>query len=397
MSNDNANERELIDKFLADNPELEELTARLEDFNVFHALRLENHEIRHSNVLAWLLNPDATHGLGDIFLRRVLSNMLLESEINIEDISAAKVELMDFVDIEVLRESMHIDLLIVDHKNNYVVLIENKIHSSERKGQIASYHHKVEKEYPSFTVIPVFLTLTGQEMSDDDAPDCIIYSHAQILSVIGQIYRQRKTQMADAVSIFLKHYMEVLRRLTMEDQELIDLCKKIYRKHKSAIDLIQKYGMSGVGQQVVEDIFNEEGLYTPLCSRSYAVWFIPRAWSQIVPQSGSSWGHLSQPYCIVCWFSLRGDRIILFFELSTMDDPEVRLKCANMLKDAGFKLTKKAFRKDAKFSRFYNSSSKKIDDMNDEEEIRAAISNLLRRAKPKFEAAEKVFIQLFTS
>jgi hypothetical protein len=55
-----------IDKFLADNPELEDLSAILSTFNVFRALKIEQVEIRHSNVLAWLLDPEETHGLSDI-------------------------------------------------------------------------------------------------------------------------------------------------------------------------------------------------------------------------------------------------------------------------------------------------------------------------------------------
>jgi len=45
---------EFLNRFLADTSELEELSARLSEFNVFRALEIENAEIRHSNVLAWL-------------------------------------------------------------------------------------------------------------------------------------------------------------------------------------------------------------------------------------------------------------------------------------------------------------------------------------------------------
>ncbi len=89
--------RAAIDYFLADNPELEELKARLETFNIFSALSIEQKEDQHSNVLAWLLDPEESHGLGDIVLKRVLSNMLLTTEKNDISLSAAKVELMNWV------------------------------------------------------------------------------------------------------------------------------------------------------------------------------------------------------------------------------------------------------------------------------------------------------------
>ena len=40
------------------------------EFNAFDVLRYSDYEIRHSNVLAWLLTPGGTHGVGDAFLRR---------------------------------------------------------------------------------------------------------------------------------------------------------------------------------------------------------------------------------------------------------------------------------------------------------------------------------------
>jgi len=140
MPNNNTSKIELIDKFLADNQELEELSARLSQFNVFRSLKIENIEIRHSNVLAWLLDPDESHGLSDIVLKKVLSNILLLSDKEIPRISAAKVELMDFTDIEVLREWKNIDILIVDRSNKLAILIENKILSGENKEQLIRYY-----------------------------------------------------------------------------------------------------------------------------------------------------------------------------------------------------------------------------------------------------------------
>ena len=52
----------ILDKFLVDNADLEELSARLSVFNIFGTLRIEKTEIRHSNVLAWLLDPRGSHG-----------------------------------------------------------------------------------------------------------------------------------------------------------------------------------------------------------------------------------------------------------------------------------------------------------------------------------------------
>jgi len=70
----------VLDKFLVDNRELEELSAKLSIFNLFKVLRVEQTEIRHSNVLAWLLDARESHGLRDSFLRRFLSTILLDNQ-----------------------------------------------------------------------------------------------------------------------------------------------------------------------------------------------------------------------------------------------------------------------------------------------------------------------------
>ena len=139
MAKPNLSQNEALGRFLADNPELEELSAKLSVFNIFRTLKVEKAEIRHSNVLGWLLDPEESHGLSDIVLRRILSNILLLSDKTIPGLSAAKVELLDFSDVEVVREWRGIDILVIDRHNNLVLFFENKVKSGESKGQLARY------------------------------------------------------------------------------------------------------------------------------------------------------------------------------------------------------------------------------------------------------------------
>ncbi|MHC4643684.1 MAG: PDDEXK-like family protein [Planctomycetota bacterium] len=387
-----------LDRFLADNPELEELSAKLATFNAFRTLRIENAEIRHSNVLAWLLNPDESHGLADIILRRVFSNMLLESDANIEEISAAQVELMDFADIEVRREWKNIDLLIIDRTNKLVILIENKIYSSESTGQLSRYLKEVKKEFPGFVIVPVFFTLMGEEIADNYAnAQYISYSYLQLLAVIDNLFAQRQSQLTEPVAIFIKQYMDTLRRLTMQDESLVELCKTIYRRHREAIDIIVEYGMIGAGQQAVEDVLSKEGDYENLCSRTNSVWFLPKSWSEIIPENSTRWRHLCRRVSIACFFQFRSsiNKVRLICEVSQMDDPKLRLTCVNKLQKAGFKFTKKAFEEHAKYSRFY-SKSLIVSDITDYEAVSEAIEKLLNKAKAEFPKAKKVFREVFS-
>ena len=60
-------------KNLIESPEFKEYHKAQQDqpFNLFDVLRNADYEIRHSNVLAWLLDPGRNHGLGDRFLEVV--------------------------------------------------------------------------------------------------------------------------------------------------------------------------------------------------------------------------------------------------------------------------------------------------------------------------------------
>lgn len=52
-------------------------TAVDSHFNLFDVLKISKTEIRHSNMLGWLLNPNENHGMGDAFLKAVVQEMVV--------------------------------------------------------------------------------------------------------------------------------------------------------------------------------------------------------------------------------------------------------------------------------------------------------------------------------
>jgi hypothetical protein len=59
------------DRLLKDS-DFDKLELGLKNPNIFQILNISKNEIRHSNFLAWLLNPQESHKLNDIFLKRFL-------------------------------------------------------------------------------------------------------------------------------------------------------------------------------------------------------------------------------------------------------------------------------------------------------------------------------------
>ena len=62
-------EHRLLEDFVVGNRDLERLEALLAEFNIFEAIGVVRQELRHSDFLAFLLDPHQSHGLGDDFLK----------------------------------------------------------------------------------------------------------------------------------------------------------------------------------------------------------------------------------------------------------------------------------------------------------------------------------------
>ena len=119
------------------NQDLEELEALLQAFNVFEALGIVYNETRHSNFLAWLLDPKATHGMGSYFLKGFLfTTYNLGQEQGTPTLSAIDVDTWDLTRTSVARESSNIDLLILneDADKKFAVMLENKAPRAPSRG-----------------------------------------------------------------------------------------------------------------------------------------------------------------------------------------------------------------------------------------------------------------------
>lgn len=346
--------RRKLDAFLVDNQELEALNARLAQFNLFRVLRIEHAEIRHSHMLAWLLTPGESHGLGSLFLRRFLSRFLMENEDVKVSLTPAKVELMPLDDVEVFREWHNVDILVHSATGNWSLIIENKVKARESLKQLERYRKKVESEFPGTEIIPVFLTLGGDDPSvEGQAQGYVSLGHTQILEIADRISVQHRSRIPAAAAILIDHYLATLRRLTMSDPELVDLCKTIYRKHREAIDLIVEYGatskvLDACEEKVIE--FVGKKLVTRTGDR---VWFLPREMALFPTEMAPGWGFLPKPYPIMWWFYYYKDKgkLQLSMEIGPISDQDYRLRLVKKVKGAGFIFSKYAFREKARFTR----------------------------------------------
>lgn len=266
-----------LERFVAENDELLNLETRIGRFNIFDALGVVNAELRHSNFLAWLLDPGESHGLGGLFLRAVLMDLLRQTPIEQRLFSPIKLDGGKLRGIEVRREWRNIDLLITCDDPSFVIAIENKIASSEHSNQLARYQQIVSEsselskyERQQF----VYLTKYGDEPSEED---WTVYSYADLYRVLTKVRAASASQMGDDVSAFLDHYLRLIGSRFMDDPKIIELCNEIYKNHRQAIDLIVENSYSGAaGYEAVTDLINSNGLYTIIHSTPRAIFFVPK-------------------------------------------------------------------------------------------------------------------------
>lgn len=193
-------EIEHLEQFLLDNPELDYLESLLSQFNIFETLNIVNVEVRHSNVLSWLMNPFMSHGIGSFFLQQFLKNFISENKTALSDsITLFDIEMLSFSDTEIRREWNNIDILIIikDETRNIVVAIENKIKSSEHGDQLQRYRNFVNKEFSDYLKLFIYLTPDNLIPSDEN---WLSFNYITIANLIDNFLKHKKDALTGIIT-----------------------------------------------------------------------------------------------------------------------------------------------------------------------------------------------------
>lgn len=201
-----------------------------ENPNIFEILRTQTYEIRHSNFLAWLLNPNSNHGLGDRFLKMFLIDLAVDKKSN--DFNVLTVQNLDYSNVEVRREWKNIDIVLIF--SDLVIAIENKINHFETPGQLETYKEEIENTFHVNHKVFVFLNPNGYDASHSEF---ISYSYETIAKYLEQILSINKSLLT-RTRIYLEDYLENLKTTQMGDSEKSALINNIYNHHKEFIDYI---------------------------------------------------------------------------------------------------------------------------------------------------------------
>jgi hypothetical protein len=274
---------------VVDNEDLETLEGLLAQFNIFEALRAVRHELRHSDVLAFLLDPNEAHGLGDLFARRLLQRALARAESSAAaGLSPVDLDILELEDVEVHRERGNIDVLVLDRSNRLAVILENKIGSSEHSDQLARYWDAIAREFGGYRLLGLFLTPDGDAPSDGRY---IAVDYRAVAEVIDKLVETRSSTLGPDVSTLLKHYAQMLWRHIVSDSQIAELCRRIYQKHRRALDLIFEHrpDRQQMMREELETLLGQsEDLVLDDCSKAY-IRFTPKRWDVPILREGHGW------------------------------------------------------------------------------------------------------------
>jgi len=348
-------EEEVLTQFLLDTRELELLESMLNDFNPLSIMKVENYEIRHSNILSWLFDPSGNHHLDDKVLKKFLIEVILNNESVKIPFTIRDIYPVSFSDAEVYREYKHIDIFIKSEKNKTLVLVENKIRSKESEGQLEKYFEIISHHYPDYKILPVLLTLYGDEPAGSEK--YLVFSHESLYEIIKNILHLEKTHINQKVADFISYYLKSMEIILMENDDIIKLCKDIYRKHKDAIDIIIKYSASSDLSPVFDEFIKDNNPVTEFTRNNYSLWFLPDELKSILPRMEHKW---QSPYPLSFWFRFNTERNIikLIFEVGPWDSSEQRLEFIKYLGSKDIKFNKKALTDDARYTRLFSQSNK---------------------------------------
>lgn len=137
-------------------------------FNVFDVCGVAHYETKHSAILAALLDPAGTHGLGVAFLRSFLADVAGVKDCDVTPTAVVCTEVqVDSKGAESSNPDSWLDIRIDDPKAKICVVIENKIYAAEQLKQVERYRSWLERERPGCEKTLLFLTLDGHAPETD--------------------------------------------------------------------------------------------------------------------------------------------------------------------------------------------------------------------------------------
>lgn len=216
-----------------------------EPFNVFELCGVWSTEMRHSAILAYLLNPQSSHKFGAVFLKKFYEQIGLNHFI--ADGS--------YVETELSFDNGRMDIVI--SSGDVAVVIENKIYAGDQKDQLKRYKEEWLEAQSGKKQALLYLTLDGHEASNAEHVDYQRISYrndilAWLETCIGMATEKPLVKSA------LEQYKELIKKLTGKDmdpkmeKDITNVVKKSKENYLAAA--LTAKAFDGIHQEIVRNI-----------------------------------------------------------------------------------------------------------------------------------------------
>ncbi|RZO53540.1 MAG: hypothetical protein EVA89_29340 [Sandaracinaceae bacterium] len=234
------------------------LEDRLRRVSAFHILGIETREISHAALLAWLLDPHASHGMGSEPLRRFIllaarmdtSGLMLDPvDIDQLDLGDALTQTEQWIDVPGTDRRRRLDILVSaslsgEPDARAVLVLEYKVDATEGDDQTADYARWAATQSLRFgerEVLPLQVYLCPV-VSDDraPAPPFVTIGYDAYLGWADGVSRLEKTAQAAVLLDEWRACLQVRNDVVDEEQE--ELTAKLEEDHAEALEVLRGLG-----------------------------------------------------------------------------------------------------------------------------------------------------------
>jgi PD-(D/E)XK nuclease superfamily len=196
-------------------------------------------ELSHSSFLAWILNPNESHGINDFGIRRLLEILMTSKFWYTNNVSQSTFDNIitgnfHFSSTKVFREykigsSGRLDILVElevisnSSESKIRIIIENKVLSTEGQDQTNRYYSFFSEINDDFINIYVYLTpISSLDLDDLNEPECENknFIHINYQEIVDSLLEPVKMQsISENTRIIVNQYIQSLSQPSFDNEE----------------------------------------------------------------------------------------------------------------------------------------------------------------------------------
>ena len=235
----------------------EERNRKGENYNLFSILSIERYELKHSALIANLLDPKGSHGCGDAFLRAFFEIALKGTAYPFESSTPLDSRTEHYTGPIAGDTGGRIDILV--KSSHYGLIIENKIYAGDQDKQLTRYDNYGKEIFGADGYLLVYLTLYGYDASKESTATksaeevgYLRLSYAEdILRWLEQCVRLAYDK--PLVRESLNQYIRTIKQLTYQDmnQENIEKIIDLAVDHPEVVATLSS-NRDAIAQRIIE-------------------------------------------------------------------------------------------------------------------------------------------------